>query len=494
MQRRKFFIWLPLLLLLSAIASAQVEVIASPQTEAGGRLSLSWSGEEGEGDFITIVKDGSPDGIEGISYDFTRRGKSFDIVVPDEAGNYELRYVRGSDRETLSRAPLKVVDPKVTLSAPSTLRPGQGFSVDWKGPNHHGDYLTIVVKGGREGKTGYGQYYTMKGNPLQLKAPESVGDFEVRYLSAQKGRTLGRQPFHVSHEGQDESRVSNDDEVPTQVAETSAADSVAEKPRGTISVISHEVSLEKILPRSSIELLVDTSASMARDWGGKTRTETVNKVFRNLFSKELSLSSELVMRDLGSESCKSLLKGPMVTVAKTGSTKLGNDPKGKRPLAESLRLSKQDLQKAKGSRLILLVTSGSDSCGADASPELRSLLEAYPELRLSIVGLAIEDAKANESLNALAYQGRGRYLNVSSPELLEDAILEVLSIPYQVMNGRQEVVATGSINSGLISLVIGKYDVRRMTKSADHLGEIVIGPGDRVVVQPTINLLPKREK
>lgn len=48
------------------------------------------------------------------------------------------------------------------------------FAVRWQGPNNPRDYITVVLKGAREGE--YGVYeYTAKGNPLSVLAPPVAG-------------------------------------------------------------------------------------------------------------------------------------------------------------------------------------------------------------------------------------------------------------------------------------------------------------------------------
>ena len=66
--------------------------------------------------------------------------------------------------------------------------------VYWEGPDREGDYIAIVEKGAREGL--YGAYsYTKDGQPLSLRVPPEVGEYEVRYMLADPARALASIPL-----------------------------------------------------------------------------------------------------------------------------------------------------------------------------------------------------------------------------------------------------------------------------------------------------------
>ncbi len=92
--------------------------------------------------------------------------------------------------------PLTVREVTATVQAPPVVAAGAGFTVEWTGPDHRRDYITIVTAGAPEGE--YGEYArTTEGNPLSLRAPEAPGRYELRYNTGQSNRTLARQPVTV---------------------------------------------------------------------------------------------------------------------------------------------------------------------------------------------------------------------------------------------------------------------------------------------------------
>ena len=67
------------------------------------------------------------------------------------------------------------------LETPAEVAAGAGFAVSWTGPDDEGDYVTIVEAGAQQGA--YLSYaYTNSGTPLSLRALDSPGSYEIRYV------------------------------------------------------------------------------------------------------------------------------------------------------------------------------------------------------------------------------------------------------------------------------------------------------------------------
>jgi len=184
------------------LASATVEIVAVgaslqvPETvDAGAGLEIEWTGPDNEGDYITIVEAGAPEGTYD-NYEYTNRGSPLSVQAPDSPGEYEVRYLTGGNYTTLARQPVTVLEVSATLETPDEVPAGEPFQVTWTGPNNEGDYLTIVEAGAAEG-TYAGYEYTNRGSPLTLQAPEAAGQYEIRYIMGQSSRTLERRPITV---------------------------------------------------------------------------------------------------------------------------------------------------------------------------------------------------------------------------------------------------------------------------------------------------------
>ena len=119
------------------------------------------------------------------------------MSVPEEPGEYEVRYVTGQSNKTLASTTIVVTEATASVSAPAQVMAGAEVEVTWTGPNNSGDYITIAPAGSREGT--YLDYeYTTSGSPLTIRAPDEPGDYEVRYVTGQSDSTLAMAPIEVT--------------------------------------------------------------------------------------------------------------------------------------------------------------------------------------------------------------------------------------------------------------------------------------------------------
>ncbi|MBL9208842.1 MAG: hypothetical protein JNL92_00140 [Opitutaceae bacterium] len=170
-------------------------VTFSPEVPAGAAFRVGWTGPDNPGDFVTVVRPDAGPGAFG-SYRETREGAALDLTAPDEAGAWEVRYVTGRSRSVLARAALTVKPVAAELSVPGEVVAGAAFTVQWRGPNHAGDYVTVVPRGTPDGQ--YRSYAeTTRGATLTLTAPIDTGEAEVRYVTGGQARVLARQPVRV---------------------------------------------------------------------------------------------------------------------------------------------------------------------------------------------------------------------------------------------------------------------------------------------------------
>lgn len=177
------------------VENPNVSVSAPQSAVAGAEVQINWEGPNNQGDFITVVPVGTPDG-EYANYVYTSRGNPAALRLPDAPGSYEIRYASGSGYLTWASTPIEITGADVSLEAPASAQGGAYIEVTWTGPNNQGDYLTVVKQGTEEGE--YGNYvYTSAGNPGKLRLPEEDGAFEIRYATGQSNKTLARIPIQL---------------------------------------------------------------------------------------------------------------------------------------------------------------------------------------------------------------------------------------------------------------------------------------------------------
>lgn len=97
-----------------ALASAVVNVTppvvslqAPAEVAANAAFTVRWTGPDGAGDYVTIVRAGAPE-YEYLSLAFTSWGADLDLTAPETPGSYEVRYFSGSARVVLASVPITV--------------------------------------------------------------------------------------------------------------------------------------------------------------------------------------------------------------------------------------------------------------------------------------------------------------------------------------------------------------------------------------------------
>jgi Ca-activated chloride channel family protein len=178
------------------VVPAGATIDAAAEITLGSVFAVAWTGPNNTGDYITIVPKGAPDDVYG-NYTNTSKGSPLNVTAMTEVGEAELRYVTGQGRKVLARRPVKIIAARVELSALASAVAGTTIDVSWTGPNNAGDYITVVPDGTPDGQ--YGQYSnTSQGSPLKLLIPIMEGSAELRYMTGQGNRVLGRRSITIA--------------------------------------------------------------------------------------------------------------------------------------------------------------------------------------------------------------------------------------------------------------------------------------------------------
>lgn len=177
------------------IIAAEVILSAPAEAAAGSTIQVTWQGPNNAGDYVTVVSKDRSDGQYG-NYTNTSTGSPLTLLIPIMIGDAELRYMTGQGNKVLARRAIRINAAAITLSAPAEIPANTDVPITWTGPNHPGDYITIVSKITPDGQ--YAAYtVTATGSPLNVKSPKEVGDAEVRYMSGQGSKVLARIPIKV---------------------------------------------------------------------------------------------------------------------------------------------------------------------------------------------------------------------------------------------------------------------------------------------------------
>ena len=178
------------------VAAVTASVSADVQVSVGKNLVVKWTGPANKRDYLTVAEPGS-EGNEYLGYTYVKRNKKANLIMPELAGEYEIRYISGQTHHIWAMQAIKILAAATSVSAPQTTVAGGSIQVEWTGPANKRDHISIAEPGS-QGKN-YLQYsYVKNKNPIKLKMPEIAGEYEIRYISAVKNNIWAKQAISVT--------------------------------------------------------------------------------------------------------------------------------------------------------------------------------------------------------------------------------------------------------------------------------------------------------
>ena len=89
------------------IIAAEVSLAAPAEAAVDSAISVTWTGPANQGDYITVVAKGTPDGQYG-NYTNAKKNLPLTVNAPKTAGEAELRYMSGQGAKVLARRPITI--------------------------------------------------------------------------------------------------------------------------------------------------------------------------------------------------------------------------------------------------------------------------------------------------------------------------------------------------------------------------------------------------
>lgn len=222
---------------------------------------------------------------------------------------------------------------------------------------------------------------------------------------------------------------------------------------------------------TTVELILDASGSMTaqlKDSQGNdsTRIGVAKEVLDNVVNNVLPDHIPVALRVLGETGCSTRLAVAPTALDKANITSViagiqATD--GATPLAASIDAVADDLKDAAGPKIVVLVTDGEETC-VDGNPNapLTSIVNLRAtgiDVRINIVGYAIDDEALADRFQQWARAGGGDYYPANDAAGLQKSIEKALSIPYRVTNAHGKEMATGVVGDPGHALPVGKYTV-----------------------------------
>ncbi len=256
---------------------------------------------------------------------------------------------------------------------------------------------------------------------------------------------------------------------------------------GSLQVIASE---DTTLTSGAVELILDASGSMLKRLDGKRRIVIAKEVLSEAVNKHIPPGTPVALRVFGHKepnSCRTDLEMPLAPLdpVRASETIQGINAMNlaRTPIAGSLAMIESDLKDATGPRLVVLVTDGEETCDGDPAGVLAKLSEKGIDVRLEIVGFAIDDAALKQQFESWAEQGGGRYFDAADATSLEHSLAEALQVPYSVFDQSGSLIAKGTVDGEALELPAGFYRIVIATSPVTTIDDVEVA-GEQKVILP----------
>jgi hypothetical protein len=157
---------------------------------------------------------------------------------------------------------------------------------------------------------------------------------------------------------------------------------------------------------------------------------------------------------------------------------------GATPIAYTLDQVSGDFLSTTGTKLVLLVTDGMETCKGDPVKSAEALLAAGYDLRINVVGFDIgRDSKARDQLMQIAQATGGAFLEASNREELRRALSLSAPFSYSVYDSSGALVYSGRLGEATSpQLPAGVYRVVVNTQPVTVVENVVVFDGRTTIV------------
>ncbi|MCK5621063.1 MAG: VWA domain-containing protein, partial [Alphaproteobacteria bacterium] len=139
---------------------------------------------------------------------------------------------------------------------------------------------------------------------------------------------------------------------------------------------------------------------------------------------------------------------------------------GTTPIAYSLLQAGKDLEGVVGPKLILLVTDGKEECNADPAAAAAELRARGIDVKIDIVGFALGEDEVKQDMLKAALAGGGAFYDAQDREALSAAIDRSLGVPFDLVDERERVIASG-VTGIVLEVPPGNYTMVLKTAKGD---------------------------
>ncbi len=504
------------------VEAATATLAAAAEADAGARVVITWTGPNNRGDLVTFALPGGAP-IRGAGYAYVGNSHDGKVAVqaPEDAAAYDLVYVSGTT--ILARIPISVGGIAATLDLPAKVPAGSSVQVAFKGPNNSGDLITFAARDGDPIRpASYAYAANTQTGSVVLRAFEQTGGYDVVYVSG--GRVIGRKPVDIvpiamaieapsevpallvfetewrgqgnqgdlivlTPPGRNERRAyryidPSDRTVAMAAPEEAGPYELVYLTRGGKELARRAIAVTpaavdpgeiEVLfrpgagfgPQDAVEVILDASGSMLQRQGGERRIEIAKRTLTRLVSETIPKGTGFAMRVFGNreaDSCRTDLEIALApleadkAVAVIGKIDAVN--LAKTPIAMSVARAADDLATAGGKRVLIVITDGEETCDGDPGQAIETLRARGWDIRVNIVGYAIDDAKLAETFQSWAAAGGGAYFDAADADQLNAALTRATATPFELVTDKGVLVGKGLVGDEPLTVPAGAYMVR----------------------------------
>jgi hypothetical protein len=239
---------------------------------------------------------------------------------------------------------------------------------------------------------------------------------------------------------------------------------------------------------AAIELILDTSGSMLQPLEGQRRIDIARDVLGQLVSETIPAGTPLALRVFGDtpESCETNLAAPLQPLDPPAMSSLISGLQAidgvNTPIGASLAQVANDFEGAEGTRIVVLVTDGEETCGGDPAAALQDITAQGIDARVNIVGFAVEDEALKAQFREWAHLGNGQYFDATGAADLGQAIAAAVQPPYRVLDASGNEIARGLVDGAPVEVPAGTYRVEVQAAQPVIIDNVAVGSGARAVV------------
>lgn len=240
-------------------------------------------------------------------------------------------------------------------------------------------------------------------------------------------------------------------------------------------------------PTGGIQVILDASGSMLKRMDdGQRRIAVAHDALAGLVRKTLPKGTPFAFRAFGlaPDDCSTELKIPFGPLNPQAAEKAIRAVPAvnlaKTAIAASLAAAAEDLSAMDPPRVMVLVTDGEETCDGDVPATIAAIRAKGLDIRLSIVGFAVEDAGLAQTFAAWAEQGGGSYIPAGDSDALAAGIAATTEARFAAdrlyLDGRVETAATLTLTQGA-TLPAGTYRLRPLQTAQGTTVEITLQDG-----------------